>query len=301
MTALLLAVFVASLLGSLHCAGMCGPLMACAVSVTGRETVALGPGFDGGHRWGQWARHAWLQVGYHVGRLVGYALLGGVAGGVGALLDLGSTLSGLQPVAAVLAGGVMVVIGLAALCRVSGWLDRWMNAAAGLGSLGRWAQGVALRVNAGPRAWGIGLLTPLLPCGWLYAFVLTAAGTGGVWSGAAVMGVFWLGTLPVLVGLGLGLQGAFGLAGWKLPWVQQVAAVAVIALGLFTLSGRVSLDAEALAGTVETREAARHASMGGGAGGGGAGQGVGVPDAGELPACCAERLKGVSSEAGDEH
>jgi hypothetical protein len=48
----------------------------------------------------------------------------------------------------------------------------------------------------------IGLATGLLPCGWLYAFVLAAVGTGSMLHGVGVLFAFWLGTLPALLGIG---------------------------------------------------------------------------------------------------
>ena len=47
------------------------------------------------------------------------------------------------------------------------------------------------------RALLLGLFSTLLPCGWLYAFAVLAAGTGGPWTGMLVMAAFWAGTVPV--------------------------------------------------------------------------------------------------------
>ncbi|RMF85708.1 MAG: sulfite exporter TauE/SafE family protein, partial [Planctomycetota bacterium] len=95
MTALIAAVFVASLLGSLHCAGMCGPFVAFAV------------GADAGRTGG-----AWRHVAYHGGRLVTYSLLGVAAGALGAALDLGGAWVGVQRTAAIVAGAIMVLFGV---------------------------------------------------------------------------------------------------------------------------------------------------------------------------------------------
>src|SRR5205823_3884811 len=103
-TALIAAVFLASLLGSLHCAGMCGAFLAFAV---GAEDPGAG-------------RRAALQGAYHIGRLCTYLVFGAVAGGVGAALDLGGSLVGVQRVAAVLAGSMMVVFGVGAALRLRG-------------------------------------------------------------------------------------------------------------------------------------------------------------------------------------
>ena len=73
------AVFVVSLLGSLHCVGMCGPLVA----------VAMGDSQVLSH-----ATRAMLHIGYHGGRLVMYSTIGMLCGLLGAGLDWGGSLVG---------------------------------------------------------------------------------------------------------------------------------------------------------------------------------------------------------------
>ena len=249
MIGLLAAVFVASLIGSLHCVGMCGPLMACAVMPSARPAaVELGRGFGVSAR-----RHAWMvrlrmQSAYHLGRGVGYAGLGVAAGVVGALLNLGGFLAGAQHIAVLVAGGSLVLIGILALTNALGhgaWSPRvparW---AVGLRRL----QAVATTLSPLPRAALIGISTALLPCGWLYAFVITAAGTGSAGWGALVMLVFWVGTLPLLAGLGLGLQSVFGRGGRR--W-RMAGAAAMVVVGLFTLAQRGALDVEAVAAATQ--------------------------------------------------
>ena len=81
----------------------------------------------------------------------------------------------------------------------------------------------------------MGTLTGLLPCGWLWAFVITAGGSGHVASGAAVMAAFWLGTVPAMVGV-LGVLGpALGRLRARMP---AITAIALIAVGLGTLAMR---------------------------------------------------------------
>jgi sulfite exporter TauE/SafE len=86
------------------------------------------------------------------------------------------------------------------------------------------------------RALVMGLLTACLPCGWLYAFVVAAAGTGSPLGGAGLMAVFWLGTLPVMVGLGVGVRALARPLGRLLP---VGCAVAMIVVGLLAVAGRV--------------------------------------------------------------
>ena len=255
MIAMLLAVLSASLLGSLHCAGMCGPL--CGVAVSGRRSRR---------------EAALLHAAYHGGRLVSYAAVGAAAGAAGALLDLASTLAGLQPIAIGLAGGMLVLFGIAELARAGNLSPRlqrlglWRPPVA-WAQLIRRAQRVATRRSAAPRALGIGLMSTLLPCGWLYAFVVTAAAAGGPGQGAAVMAVFWLGTLPVMLALGMSVRSIAGTLGARLP---IVTAIALIAVGLITLSGRASLSAAELAERVSAESSGS------------------LPDATATPACCQE-------------
>lgn len=256
MTVMLLAVLSASLLGSMHCVGMCGPF--CGIAVSGGRSRS--EAFS-------------LHAAYHGGRLLTYTLVGVAAGAAGALLDLASTLAGLQPIALALAGGAMVLFGLAEIARSCDWRI-------GLARFGHWkpparwtrlvqrGQRFAARQSALPRALTIGLLTTLLPCGWLYAFVVTAAGSGGPLQGGAVMAVFWMGTLPVMLSLGVGVRRLSGVLGARLP---AVTAAALIVVGFLTLSGRLAISAERLAQQVADEQSATASA---------------TPDPSQLPPCC---------------
>ena len=48
----------------------------------------------------------------------------------------------------------------------------------------------------------IGLVTTLLPCGWLYTFVALALAAANPLNACLIMFAFWLGTLPVMIGTG---------------------------------------------------------------------------------------------------
>lgn len=248
MISLVATVFVASLLGSLHCVGMCGPLLAFAVGQPGENQS-----------------HRRLQVAYHGGRLATYALLGTAGGSVGALVDMTSTLAGLQPIAMTIAGGMMIGLGVTELLRQYGHRIAHVHPPKILVTTVQRGQKLALAMRPTRRALAIGLLTTLLPCGWLYAFAITAAGTSSPLWGAVVMAVFWIGTLPVLVSLGAGVQALMGTLGVRLP---TVCAVALITIGLTTLVERFGLEPPALAQAVEVQQ-----------------QGE-VADPQELPPCC---------------
>ena len=229
MIALIGAILAASLLGSFHCAGMCGAFLA----------VATGDPRSG------WKRHALLQSAYHGGRLASYTALGAAAGAAGGLANLAGTLAGLRPLAAILAGAAMIAFGVITFLRTRGLHvtrvplpQRW---------LALMQRGHRLAMDRPPvvRAGLIGLMTTLLPCGWLYAFVVTAAGTGSAARGAIAMIAFWAGTVPALVAVGAGVRRVLGPVGRKLP---VLTSLLIVGAGLYALSGRAAADPTRLAG-----------------------------------------------------
>lgn len=246
MTGLLLAVLATSLLGSLHCLGMCGGFVALVAS-GGRPGCASLAGAG-----------ALAQSAYHLGRATTYIGLGALAGGLGAGLDRVAGLAGLQRAAAVAAGAVLLAGGLLALLAAAGVAAR-LPRLEGL-PVARWLAAAARAGRARPLL--LGLLTPLLPCGWLWLFVASAAGAGGPLRGAAVMAAFWLGTVPALLGLGLGLARLAAPLRARLPWLQGAALVAV---GVVVLAGRgaapIPLPAAPREATAAAVDSARSAPL----------------------------------------
>ena len=218
-----LAVLAASLLGSLHCAGMCGGFV-CFYAEGGAGRAP--------------ARGALPHTAYNLGRLISYVTLGLLAGSVGAMLDRAGALAGVSRLAAIVAGSLMVLWGLQTMLALRG-VRLPFAAPAPVQWMQREFGGAIARVrDASPavRAGVTGLLTTLLPCGWLYVFVASAGGTGSAAGGALLMTVFWAGTVPTMLAVGLGAQKLFGPLRRKLP---LVTAAAVVVLGLASIAGRL--------------------------------------------------------------
>jgi sulfite exporter TauE/SafE len=174
---------------------------------------------------------------YSGGRLLSYVALGAAAGTVGAALDLAGSLAGFHRIAAVIAGVAMVSWGLLALLHIRGVrLFRHATEGPVAGFIRR---GFSVVGGKPPlvRAAVVGLLSGLLPCGWLWAFLVTAAGTGSALAGIAVMTAFWAGTVPALVAVGLGAQLVSAPLRRHVP---TVTAVLLIALGTFAIVSRPS-------------------------------------------------------------
>jgi len=220
MIALLLTVFVASIVGSLHCIGMCGPF------------VAFYSGADGSGG----ARRLLSHAAYSGGRLLTYTAFGLAAGAVGAALDVAGSLAGLQRVAAIIAGVTMILWGVFALLQIRG--VRIFKHGSGKGRIaGVLRRGFSLVSDKPPvvRAGVVGLLSGFLPCGWLWAFVVSAAGTGSSLKGAAVMTAFWAGTVPALLAVGLGAQLVSAPLRRHVP---ALTALLLVGLGLYAILGR---------------------------------------------------------------
>ena len=195
--------FVMGLVGGPHCVVMCGA--ACA-------GVARAAGDRGGL--------ALLQ--FQAARVVGYALLGAfAAGSVQGLAWLGQHLAVVRPVwtmmhvAAVLLGLVLLV-----QARQPAWIDGWAQQV--------WRRTRPLMARLGHRAPVVlGVGWALMPCGLLYSALLVASLSASVWSGAAVMALFALGTtVSLVVGPWLVLRLRGGRAG---DWGIRLAGLALVA------------------------------------------------------------------------
>lgn len=215
------AIVLASLLGSLHCVGMCGGFVAVVAGARGRNDHAM-------------------QLAYQGTRGLTYALLGGLAGLFGAGLEHGGALLGLQRAAGPLMGVALIALALGSL-----WPrkpESPLVALAGgprsvsLVQRARIALTSSLHAHGARAAAAAGLLSALLPCGWLWAYLLFAAGTGSPARGALAMGLFWLGTLPALLGVGLLAHTLRSRLGAHAP---RIAAALMLTLGLLSLAGKL--------------------------------------------------------------
>jgi sulfite exporter TauE/SafE len=161
-----------------------------------------------------------------MGRVVGYAALGGLAAasmqGLG-WLTIQST--ALRPVWTMFHAAALV-LGLVLLMRAQQPL--WIEAA------GRriWTRAKALGRGAGGAPVLLGVLWALLPCGLLYSALLVAAMAGGPADGALVMALFALGTSVTMTAapwLWLKLRGSGATTGGSGSWGVRLAGLALAA------------------------------------------------------------------------
>jgi hypothetical protein len=222
------AVFLTGLLGGVHCAGMCGGIVAALSGQVGGRRLPL-------------------HLAYNGGRVLSYALAGALAGAAG---SVGLLLDGVLPVQLalyVLANVMLIGLGLylAGVSSVVAWIERLGMA------LWRRIQPLTrslLPADTLPRALGLGLLWGWLPCGLVYAVLTTALLTGDALDGAAIMAAFGLGTLPNLLLAGLALRRVS--AATRARPLRVAAGGLVLGFGLYGLANAASLSDHIRAGLV---------------------------------------------------
>ena len=219
---LLSGAFFAGLFGGVHCAAMCGGIVAACVSRRAKS------GF-------QWQR----ALAYNIGRITSYAVAGAVAGALG---HAGIALRGDSMTHHLLlgvAGSALIVIAL----YIAGY-GRVVHVLEAAGAvvwryIQPWSR-VFLPADTVTRAMGLGLVWGWLPCGMVYAALMTAVASADALWGASIMLAFGVGTLPNLIAVALladrlrtALRGRF----------QRLSAAATFGvLGVVALVGAAGSD-----------------------------------------------------------
>jgi len=206
------AIFALGLAGSLHCLGMCGPIvLSYSVSLRGPRPAA--------------------HAAYNAGRIATYMLLGALAGAAGRAIGLLGQLAGLASAARICAGAAMIIAGIAMFRVLPG------NSLVRIRPRGitqHFSQIIGkLILSPGARnKFTLGALLGFLPCGMIYAALLKALESGSAVAGALTMLAFGLGTAGALFAAGM----ASSFAGWRLgQWSNRIAAPAVLLFGAILL------------------------------------------------------------------
>jgi uncharacterized protein len=211
-------IFVAGILGTAHCVGMCGPF---ALAIGGTSS--------------NWTTIWFRQAAYTAGRLFTYGTLGAAAGFGGESLVLAWPAFIYVPsLLAISAGALLVYQGLVA----AGVLVKRSIGSEGSPCLATALLRHFLRQRTG---WGVflaGVFTGLLPCGLLYGMLALAVSTHSMASGSLLMLMFGLGTAPAMV-----LAGASGrlIAVPTRRWLFAFAAWCLILTGAISVARGVSL------------------------------------------------------------
>jgi hypothetical protein len=193
----LLLIVSLGFLGSFgHCLGMCGPI-----------TVAFSLSQEAGHGnpWAQFRFHLLLNF----GRIVSYALVGIAIGALGSVLVASGQMAGvgspLRRIISILTGLLLIWFGLANINPTIIPKVPLLNPMAQSGLHERLSRAMQ-KLSLNPQRWTpllLGLTWGLIPCGFLYAAQLKAAETTHPWMGGATMLAFGVGTLPMMLGVGI--------------------------------------------------------------------------------------------------
>ncbi len=225
---MLLDLFLIMTLGFLgsfgHCVGMCGPLTV-AFSLSQKQDNPKG-------------LHLRFHILLNLGRIVSYALVGAGIGTLGSVLLAGGQLagigSGLRQGMAIITGMMLIWFGLV---QIKPTLLPRLPVLHPL-TQGSWHQRLSAamtKLSATPHWWTpalLGAVWGLIPCGFLYAAQIKAAETGNLWRGAATMLAFGLGTMPMMLGVGVS---ASKLSADKRSQLFRLGGWVTLTIGILTL------------------------------------------------------------------
>ncbi|MBU1921683.1 sulfite exporter TauE/SafE family protein [Patescibacteria group bacterium] len=204
-------ILLIGILASFHCVGMCGGLV-----------VAYTAKHHAGNQEKK-TKTSLPHLQYNLGRMISYTTIGAIIGGFGSFFGINPTFTG---VITLVAGVFMVLMGLSLLTRFK-WLDKIRLRTPSF--IARFLYGE--RHSKKPKGpFIIGLLNGFMPCGPLQAMQLYALASGSILSGALSMGIYALGTVPLMFGFGSFIS---LISQERIKQVMKFSGVVVIILGLF--------------------------------------------------------------------
>lgn len=212
---ILLSALVLGLMGSFHCAGMCGPI-AIALPLHGNSIPQK---IFGGTL-------------YNLGRTLTYGVMGAIFG----LLGQGVEMIGFQQKISIIMGALMIIsVVFPSLFRNQYNMEKsWFSLVGKLKkSIGR-----LFSVRSFSSLFFIGLLNGLLPCGLVYMAIAGAIGTGEVVLGSLYMIMFGLGTIPMM--LSIAIAGNILNAAIRQK-INRLIPVLVVVVGIFFILRGLSL------------------------------------------------------------
>jgi uncharacterized protein len=207
--------------GSLHCLGMCGPLvMAYSLHI---RPLGGGP-TEVSSLLSKGLSH---HIAFHLGRLAAYGLLGALAAGFAHLMGFNHFFSDLRSGVTFGGGILMVLFGLVLLKVIPLRVPSM-----GGGSFFSRPFPALFQSQSLPSKLALGVAAGFLPCMLSWAMIIKAATTQNPIMGFLTMAFFGLGTVPVLFFTGFSAS----LLTLKIRFFgERVAAFSVIAMGFILL------------------------------------------------------------------
>jgi sulfite exporter TauE/SafE len=216
--------FVGGFVSSMHCVGMCGPIVIGCVSSQPIEislTSVSATSISTKIHSLQFMPHLL----YHSGRLISYSIIGAIAGFIGSTAIFSISL---QAGFGIAFGMIMIATALFQM----NIYPKIINTPNKISFIQKIFSQIRSS-TAFEAKFLIGFLTPLLPCGLLYGMTAHAAASLSPVTGAFEMGAFAFGAVPALALTGM-LSGAIGVRIRKFG--SNFAAILLIIMGLLTVA-----------------------------------------------------------------
>ena len=222
------AAFIAGLLGGVHCLGMCGGIVGALTfginPIPESKDIPVSP---------QPQKNIYpYLLAYNGGRLLSYTFAGVLVGGISMLASNLPILNNIQFGLQVFAALFMIALGL----YIAGWWTGLRNIERAGGMIWKHIEPISRRfipVRSPFQALILGSLWGWLPCGLVYTILFWSISTGSAIEGGLLMLSFGLGTLPMLLAMGVFAASLSSFI--RKNWVRSLAGGIIIAFGLFSL------------------------------------------------------------------
>jgi hypothetical protein len=213
------AAFLVGLLGGTHCIGMCGGIVGALSSGLSLEVQTSR------------RRLVVAQLAYNTGRISSYTVAGVLLGLF--VQQLGEwAIPGGFPVGRIVAGVIMILFGV----YLAGWWNSLLFLERAGAQLWKYIEPLGRRfipVRSAGQAYLLGLVWGWLPCGMVYAVLALALASGSAIGGGTIMLAFGLGTLPVMLTMGLAFNALKRFV--HDPRIRLVAGILVMLMGVAML------------------------------------------------------------------
>ena len=215
-TADFITIISIAFLGSFgHCIGMCGGI------VLAYTTIKIDPASS---KISKSAAHLL----YSLGRVLTYTILGAIFGGLGSVIQFSNTSRG---VVLIMVGVAMILAGLSLMGKLK--FLTIIEHSFSSSNLYKVTFKKILNSKSNASFFALGMLNGLLPCGFVYFFAITAAGTASPISGALVMAIFGMSTIPAMFGVGF-LASLASATSFR-NMMMSLSSIAVLLYGAFTI------------------------------------------------------------------
>ena len=196
--------FVTGLFTSIHCVSMCGAINLMAILNTGKKKNLKKP------------------ILYNLGRVISYTFIGGLCGLIGSVFRVNDILYGII----ILFASVFLFLFALSMLELVPYRFQWFY---------------KLKIkNRNRNSFVIGLLNGFMPCGPLQAMQLYALSTGSFLLGSFSMMLFALGTVPLMLFIGI----VFNMfRGYRKILFHKIASILILLLSFVMFQrGLLSLN-----------------------------------------------------------